>query len=373
LLAVLGSGLVGCAADAAETGDAARSNVEPRAEALESLQPPVRVLADVPGYGFSFGQLTPNPVANASGVYWYEGNGAVFGQRRGESRVSQLRQGVERSDSETRVQMVIGMAADVERVYIGDAHLETGGVIDFFPQPDFEPPARLLSIPTQGGAATVLLELDDAIVTPIASNGTLLIVFVYGGASPGFYSVDESNPRLERLPVSSQFFSGRRVGDTLYVANNEYPPSLLRSSFYDPEPELVMGLENYDFNVGPRHVITRQERLLEPEYTREMNLVLHELETNRSRTLPSLGEAISSEAVDAEHAYWISYRTSDSTVAAGASGPDPKLIRASLATGALTRLELPDVSLDVGASIVGQDAETLYVANGPKLLAIQKP
>ncbi len=378
----LAGGLAGCAGDvdagagpdgAGPDGAGAPSCTEFEPADLETVSAGARVLASTQNDGFSFGPLAPSLLANESGVYWYEGDGSVFGARRGQSGVVGLRQGAAATGSDTRRQIVLGMAGDAERVFVADAYLETGAV-DFFPVPDFQPPGRLLSIPTQGGEPTVVLELDDAVVTPIAVDGARLVVFLQGPSSAGFYALDPASSELERLPVQSQFFSGRRLDDTLYVPDSEYPPNLLRSGFDDAEPERVMPLENTYFYVGPGFVLTREERLIEPEYTREERLLLHEPSSGCSRALPGLGEAISIEtAVDAEHVYWFSYRTYDSRVPLGDDGPDLKLVRASLATGALARLELSDVVFDGAASIVGQDADTLYVANAGALLAIEKP
>lgn len=358
----LGFGVVGCAGDASEACDGVPSCAEPELAARGAVQARVRVLAKASINSFSVTPLAPHLLADESGVYWYEEDGAVFTQPRGESQVVQLRRGLEPSGSETRLRLVHGMAAGAERVYLGEAYLETN-VIDHFPVPNFEPPGRLLSVPKQGGAATVLVELDDAVITPVATDGARLIVFVQRD-SGGFYALDESSPELEPLPVRSQFFSARRLDDTLFWSDGEYPPSLLRSGFDDPAPELVMALESNDFGIGAGYLLAR----------RGESLVLHDLGADRGRMLPSLGGAILSQtALDAEHAYWIVYDATNTTEAADVAAPQAALMRGSLVTGASTRLELPDVALQGLVSIVGQDSETLYVVSDDTLLAVEKP
>lgn len=382
---LLGAGVAGCSAEATgvasdTSGPAATSSdgasaagstgcVEFAATTPETVEVSVRELASSTSEGLTLTPLTPSLVAGPSGVFWFDSDGAVFGLRRDDTRVRRLREALPASDPGATLTLVHGIATDGDRLIIGEAHLEPA--IDYIPL-ILEPPGRLISIPTAGGEPTVLLELEDGVITPIASDNGRLIVFVQG-ENGGFFSLDEAN-QLQRLPLQGRFFSGQRSGSMLYASDGDYPATLLRSSFDDAASVPVLALEMPEFYVGPSHLLVRVERLVEPEYTREQTFVVHEIASGCTRTLPGLGESVAYQtAVDADHVYWVSYRTPETTTPEGASGPDLKLIGADLSSGALTRLAPSGVELDSSARIIGQDDETLYVINGSALLAIDKP
>jgi hypothetical protein len=128
-------------------------------------------------------------------------------------------------------------------------------------------------------------------------------------------------------------------------------------------------MERNEIDVGPGYVLSRRERFVEPNLSRQVtqNFVLHDVAEGSERELPGLGETISlTTALDAQHVYWLSYP--------GEIGnPLLRLVRVDLASGALTVLSTPHHALDPDARIVGQELDTVYVQGGNELLAIDKP
>jgi len=358
--------LAACAGDA-RTGETGDSSDEPAAP--ETLLANVRVIADTRGPVGTFSPLASSLVADGSGVYWLDADDNVRAARDGAMDVVTLRRGDEPAAPEApgRASIALGMALDDERIYVGEGFIPTN-VVDYFPVPDFEPPGRLLAISKAGGAVTSLLELADGVPTPIAVDDRRLIVFVLGDAG-GLYSLDKADGRLEKLPLRAPYFSGRAVSDRIYWSDAEYPPTLLRGRFDDAEPEAVVAMESNDFAVGPGYVLT----LLSGGFESAQSFVVYDEATGSSRPLSGTGESVSLErALDARHAYWFSYRAY-TTGAVDAYDPDLKLVRASVDTGALTRIITPGLDIDPAAVIVGQRDDTLYVRNGEALLAIDKP
>jgi hypothetical protein len=309
-------------------------------------------------------------IADDSAVYWYDSRGAVFARRTESLEVVQLRPPLARPEGEYFLEFPIGMADDDERLFVGQAFLQTG-VTDFVPL-TFEPPGRLVVIPKDGSPATVVVELEGATIKPIASDATRVIVIVEG-ANGGFYQLVRSSLELERLPVQAPLNASYSGGDTLYWSNGYSPFELFRSRFDDAAPARVGDMERVEIDVGPGYALTRQERLVEPDYLVAQNFVLHDAATGAERALPGLGETISLEtALDERHAYWFSY---------GGEGPgrlpptDPslRLVRVDIESGALTQLNTPGLQLNPGVRMVGQTADRLYLHNGGQIVAVEKP
>lgn len=360
--------LVACAGEA-RTGDTGGSSDE--LAAPEALVANVRVIADTRGPAGTFSPLASSLVADGSGVYWLDTDDDVRAARDGQTDVVTLRRGGEPAagapEMAGRASIALGMALDDEWIYVGEGFIPTN-VVDHFPVPDFEPPGRLLAISKAGGAVTPLLELADGVPTPIAVDERRIIVFVLGDAG-GLYSLDKADGRLQRLALRAPYFSGRTSSDRIYWSDAEYPPTLLRGRFDDAEPEAVVAMESNDFAVGPGYVLT----LLSTGFESAQSFVVFDEATGSSRPLPGTGESVSLErALDARHAYWLSYRAYG-TNAVKDYDPDLKLVRASVDSGALTRIITPGLDLDPAAVIVGQRDDTLYVRNGDALLAIDKP
>jgi hypothetical protein len=365
-------GWLACAGDSASIDDASGNGASGEdAGEFASVDARVVVVVSDAEVAGTFAPLVDSFIADETGLYWYDGRGAVFARRAADPEVVELAPALDRSSGASFLEFVIGMADDEERLFVGQAFLQTGA-IDYFPVPEFQPPGRLLVIPKNGDPARVVVELMDATITPIASDATRVIVHVQG-ANGGFYQLIRSSLELEPLPLRAPFYSSLRSGDTLYWSNNEYPPSLLRSRFDDAEPELVASMERNEFDVGPGYALTRQERLLEPDFVVAQNFVLHDAATGDERPFPGMGETISLEtALDARHAYWFSYR-GESPVMLPPTNPLFRLVRVDIESGALTLLNTPGFRLDAGARMIGQTAGHLYIQNAGEILAIEKP
>lgn len=338
--------------------------------ALTSVDAEVEVVVSEAEVAGEFVPPAESFLADDSAVYWYDSGGAVFARRAADPEVVQLRPPLARPAGEYFLEFPIGMADDEERLFVGQAFLQTGGV-DLFPI-IFEPPGRLVVIPKDGSPPTVVVELEDATIKPIASDATRVIVIVQG-ANGGFYQLIRSSLQLERLPVRAPLDASYSGGDTLYWSSAFEPFELFRSRFDDAAPARVGDIERTEIDVGPGYALTRQERRVEPDYIVAQNFVVHDAATGRERALPGMGETISFEtALDARHAYWFSY---------GGEGPgrlpptEPllRLVRVDVESGALTLLNTPGVRLAPSARMIGQHADRLYLDNAGQILAIQKP
>ena len=358
-LVVLASGIgPGCSAVADDGG-------------LAHVDVRVDRLADGVDVAGTYSPLVTSFIADDSGVYWLDARHAVHALRSGDAEVVELKPPLERPEGESRLEFVIGMADDEERLFVGQAFLQTGAT-DYFPVPEFEPPGRLLVVPKRGGPAVVVAELADATISPIASDATRLIVFVEGRDVSGYYQLLRSSLELERLPLRAPFYSSVRSGDTLYWSDAQYPPTLLSSGFDDAGPKRLGTLENNVVDAGPGYVLSRAERIIEPSFDVAQNFVLHEAASGSERPLPGLDETISLDtALDARHAYWFSYR-GESPTRLPPENPLLRLVRVDVSSGALTLLN-PEPALGPGARILGQNTEHLYVKSGGAILAIEKP
>lgn len=348
---------IACSGGAAGPGEVTR--VEARVE----------VLAADAAIGGSYTPLVDSFIADESAVYWFDGHGAVHARRSGEPEVVQLMPALEQPDP-SRQAVVVGIADDEERLFVGQAHVATG-VVDHFPIPDFQPPGRLFVVPKDGSAPTLVVELARAIITPIASDAERVIVHV-GGDGEGYYQLVRSSIELEPLPLSAPFFASERSGDVVYWSDGAHPPSLFRARFDEATPELVAVMERTEFDVGPGYALSRREQIL-PDYRVAQHFVFHDAATGGERALPGLGEAISSEALlDARHAYWLSIPGEEpGSLPPGA--PQLRLVRVDVGSGELNELDTPGLSLERGAQLLGQSSRHLYVEDAGRILAIDKP
>lgn len=252
-VALLAASLCACSSDPDPpplAGAPSCPELEP--EAPITLDADVRVIASAQSEPPYITQLARQLIIDNQDVYWSDGNGSVFVERADERRVVELKHG-DTPESATRRQMVHSIVAGTDRLYAGDGFLRTD-VIDG--DPYFEPPGRLLSISKQDGNTTVLLQLNDRTLTPIAADADRVIVFAAGydestdSYDSGYYQVHLADLQLERLPLAAPFQSSQLVGNTVYWLNGAHPRSLVRSGFDDAEPESVLELsEDYFFAV----------------------------------------------------------------------------------------------------------------------------
>jgi hypothetical protein len=321
--------------------------------------------------------LTPALIADDSGVYWYDTDGFVFAQHRGEAEVVQLLQGVELVHEEgvevedtTPVRRVASMTTDADWVFVTDRYLPWGS------DEGGQPRSRLLSIPKQGGPANVLLELEDESIWVLAADGSRLIVMVVadapdprtGGIDRGYYQVNPADPRLEPLPLQASYSTSRVSGNAMYWTENR---TLLRSGFDDAAPQQVTRLHNDDFSVGPGYFLSEDLLLV------TTRLFLQDEGSSCARLLPSIRPFTSyGAALDPQHVYYSAtpvYGSADYTTSTDYSTLTAELVRADVTSGALARLNTPGITLKPNVAILGHDSESLYIENGDTLLAIQKP
>ncbi|MEO8182757.1 MAG: hypothetical protein ABI895_28315 [Deltaproteobacteria bacterium] len=118
-----------------------------------------------PSVGLS--RLAPALITDGGDVYWFDGTGFVFVERQNEARVVELKHS-EETDSLGLRQMVLGMAAGADQLFVGDGLLIRG--TDTRPLVAFQPPGRPLSISKQDGRTEVLLELRNRVIAPIAAD-----------------------------------------------------------------------------------------------------------------------------------------------------------------------------------------------------------
>jgi hypothetical protein len=307
-------------------------------------------------------QLSPAFIADGSGIYWHDTRGAVFAQRRGETSV-QLLPSAERVDGAPREAFILGMAASADQIYVAEGYLPTN-LIDYFGIGEFDPPSRLLAVPKQGGPATVVLESEDSTLWPLAAIGERLIVMALADAVEGvsYYQVELGDPRLQPLPLGGpNNYLPRSAGDALYWVNGEH---LMRSGFDDAQPQQVTSMTSFDFSVGPGYVLTR-------EAPNAINTVDVQDGSSACTQLPRSAPLNSSAvALAPRHIYYLTLKDGGSGNYLTASG---ELVQLELETGALTRMNMPGITLQNDLAILGQDAESLYVQNGDTLLAVQKP
>jgi hypothetical protein len=317
--------------------------------------------------------LTPALIADDSGVYWYDTDGFVFGQHRGEAEVVQLLQGVERVEHIEGVEVestepilgVLSMTTDADRVFVTDGYLQTG--LDYITVGEFKPRSRLLSIPKQGGPATVLLELEDKTLWVLAADGPRLIVMAVAD-DVRYYQVSLAEPRLEPLALQAPYYASRVSGNAMYWTENRV---LLRSGFDDDAPQQVTRLHNDEFSVGPGYFLSEDLLLV------TTRLFLQGEGSSCARLLPRMRPFTSyGAALDPQYLYYSAtpvYGLAGSSTSPDYSTLSAELIRADVTSGALARLNTPGITLKPYLPILGHDSESFYIENGDTLLAIQKP
>jgi hypothetical protein len=328
----------------------------------------VRVLASGQSIAPNAGPLVRELITDNQGdVYWFDGAGSVFVQRENEADSVELKHSGA-PDSALRPQVVLGMAAGTDQLYVADGFLQTG-VDDAGSY--FAPPGRLLAISKRDGSAKVLLERQDLTLTPIAADAERVIVFaeaydVTAALDSGYYQVRFADPQLERLPLAAPFGASQLAGNTVYWKNG----SLVRSGFDDAEPEVVLEMkDDYFFSVGPGYILSREDRIL-PDYHYVGNdFVVHA--DSGCFTVPSpRAGTLDSMALDAQSAYWYGYpQASDSSLPSGTLN----LSRINIESGLQTHLNTPGFTPAPDVRILGQDETRVFLRSQGTLVAVQKP
>jgi hypothetical protein len=148
---------------------------------------------------------------------------------------------------------------------------------------------------------------------------------------------------------------------------------VLSSGFDDAEPRQVAGLTGDDFSVGPGYVMARRPG---SERTFIDTVAQQDGHARSCTQVPSSAPlSFFNELAAPLHIYyftlgnWVPENDND----LADLWAHTELAQLELATGALTLINLPGITVQPYIIIVGQDAESLYVRNGDALLAIQKP
>jgi hypothetical protein len=370
-------GLAGLCACAEETGPGVPAG-EPQAPECAGVDVPepvtvettVSVVATGPAapVGSFSRQLSPYFIADGSGLYWHDARGSVFAHHPGEAGAVELLQWAEPVEGELRESFILGIAASADQVYVTNGY--PTDVSDLRGIGDFRGPSRLLAVPKQGGPASLVLETEDSTLWPITVEGDRLIVMAQGTGGLSYHQVNlaEPEPRLERLPLkgSYEFDEPRFAGDGLvwHVAQR----IVLTSGFDEAEPRRITLIGWEGFSVGPGYVMTLRSN---SEGTVFIDTVDLQGKSRSCAQVPSSAPLSFVESFPAPlHVYYVNWVPGDDLAELAAH---TELVQLELATGALTRLNLPGITVQNSIRIVGQDAESLYVVNGDTLLAIQKP
>ena len=382
----LGLGLLACGGGGTTGTESADASGNASCTALKAGDPvtldaEVQVLASDGAQSRGLGSLTPAVVAGGGEVYWCDDSGSVFVARQDE-RV------VELSHMDVAAQKPVSalvLATNSANVYVGYAY----GGIDDTGMPDYHGRGRLLSISKQDGRVTSLLEDEQGWFAPITADDGRVIVFASSSDELGFYQVPLDHPRLEALPLGTVSFSpgggepsdrntmfalwdkveqGQLVGDQVYW--RAYTLGPVRSGFDDAEPELLSDRvpSNSSFTAGPGYIVTLKAARDSGYYNVGLDFVRTDDAGCRSVQGPR-GEVLGDVALDARYAYWSGYRTS----ASDAASSESSLSRVDLETGAVARLNLPNVTLHPYHRLVGQDDTRLFLWNDGALLSIRKP
>jgi hypothetical protein len=370
-------GLAGLCACAEETGPGGPAG-EPQAPECAGVDAPepvtvettVSVVATGPAarVGSFSRQLSPYFIADGSGLYWHDARGSVFAHHPGEAGAVELLQWAEPVEGELRESFILGIAASADQIYVTNGYVPTD-VYELRGISDFRGPSRLLAVPKQGGPASLVLETEDSTLWPITVEGDRLIVVAQGTGGLSYHQVNlaEPEPRLERLPVKgSWYIEPYFAGDGLVWRVAER--IVLTSGFDEAEPRRITLMAGEGFSVGPGYVMT--ERLHSEGTVAFIDTVDLQGKSRTCTQVPSSAPLIFLESFPAPlHVYYFNWVPGDDLADLAAH---TELVQLELATGALTRLNLPGITVQ-NIRIVGQDAESLYVVNGDALLAIQKP
>lgn len=311
-------------------------------------------------------------VADASGVYWYNSRGAVYARPHGESELIELRPGLDPllANEEPR-NAVIGIAADAEHIYVGDATYMSVELSDVYPRTEYAPPGRLMAYPKGGGEPSLVLELGIATITPLTADDRRIVISIDNGISADLSQIDKesglltyflrADPPEDALLLGEAFYWMERVGS---VSN------VMRNGFDENIPEIVTTIDGSDFSVGPGYVLSREPPHGDPAYDPDPNFIAYDEASGCTRTLSTAGANVSFPTVgDEHHAYWLSYDVvTDSTLSQNA-----KLMRIDVSDGSLAQIDVDEFDFTRRPSIVGYDGEYLYIDDDRGLFAVRVP
>jgi len=315
--------------------------------------------ADIPGSGD-----VRTAVADGTGLFWQEADGAVRAFTDAET--------VELSPSVLdSVISPMGVVTDDTTVYFAEA-----GPPRMSPpeEPGPPPPPGLLyAVPKAGGEVELLLELDDAIITPLAVTDQGIVIL----SDQRVYVVsDDGVELLEHIPPISESHDFHVADGRAYWSDwplVREPTQLYAVDLEGGEPEVIIEI-NGTFIVGHGRVLVETETLAEDPLVLVNELTMLDLETGCLTELPSRGESMGTPVLDARHVYWKSYNGSEDGGEDACLDPLP-LLRVNLTNGTFEELPVDGFDVTICSDFFAQDDDKLYMRTWPghSLVAIDKP
>lgn len=302
-------------------------------------------------------------IADDDGLFWRDDVGAVRGLV--DSEQIELRPAVD------DLRAAMGMLTDGTALYFAEAGPPWSGPPEEPSDPP--PPGRLYSVPKTGGTVELLLELDDAILTPLAVTERGVVI----QSDERLYVVaDEAVELLEHIPPIPTSYDLQVSDGRAYWSNwssVREPTELFAVDLDGGEPEVVTEI-NGTFTVGHGRVVWKTETVVEEPLVLVNELFMLDLDTGCVTELPSRGESMGTPVLDANHLYWKSYNGLDDGGEDVCSTPLP-LIRASLTSGALEELQVDGFDVTLCTDFMAHDEDTLFMRTWPaqSLVAIDKP
>jgi hypothetical protein len=293
------------------------------------------------------------PIVDASGAWWPNAQGAVFGLPRGSEQVLALR------PAPTVTVRPLSMVTDDDFLYWGESY---GG------DRATQPPSRLYRVSKTGGPEELLAESNELMLAPVALSAAGVI---FSDAERGeFFRISGGEPeRLTHLPTLSG--SIQMVGDNVYWSEERgVEQALFRASLSGGAPEYLARIPG-QFFAGDGVVLYWGNVLRAPLFQVEQFTML-DLTTRCHVALPRSGESITEPLVDARHVYW---KTDNSVTQRGVDSA-AQLLRVDLQTGRFERVLTPGLELRKSTQLAAQDASTLYVrmmSDEQSLVLLNKP
>ena len=304
---------------------------------------------------------TKQAVADDDGLFWRDDAGAVFA--RIDSERIELRPALEGANAG------MGMITDDTTLYFADAGAPWTGPPE---EPrDPLPPGRLYSVPKHGGPVELLLELEDAILKPLAvtEQGVVLL------SGERLYLVSDTGAELlDHIPPIPVSYALQVADGRVYWSDWNSVRELTELYAVDlagGEPEVVTEI-NGSFTVGHGRVLWEPETLIEDPLVLVNELLMLDLDTGCVTELPTLGETVGALVLDAQHIYWKSYNG----LSASESDCDVvPLVRVNLTTGVLEELEIDGFDVTICSDFLAQDDDRIFTRTraGEPLVAIDKP
>lgn len=306
---------------------------------------------------------TAQAVVDDDGLFWRDDSGAVFGLI--DSEQVELRPALE------EVSAGMGLITDDTTLYFADAGPPWLGPPE---EPrDPLPPGRLYAVPKTGGPVELLLELDDAILTPLAVTEQGVVIF----SDERLYVVGEAGAELlDHIPPIPVSYDLQVADGRAYWSNWDSvrePTELYAVDLAGGEPEVITEI-NGTFMVGHGRVLWETETTVEDPLVLVNELVMLDLDTGCVTELPGRGESMGTPVLDAHHVYWKSYNGLSDGGEDACSTPLP-LIRVNLTTGTLEELAVDGFDPTICTDFVAQDGGKLYMRTWQdhSLVAIDKP